>query len=501
MISLSRNKPGFIPSVGSSMKIGSASNSSLQRAVGRREFLEASIGGAAVSFAAARGMRGANVAASQRPNILYIHSHDTGRLTSPYGFAVPTPNLQRLAEEGVLFRQAFNAAPTCSPSRASLLTGECPHSNGMLGLVNRGFSMTASGYEHHIIRTLRREAGYYSALIGLQHIAKDPHTIGYDYVESPIAPGNRVVAVTPRAVRFIHSRPKRPFWLTVGFFETHRPYHMAAPEDYRRYIEPPKPVPDVPASRQDMADFHETVRTLDWGVGEVLAALEATGLAENTLVISATDHGIAWPMMKCNLYDGGMGVHLVMRGPGGFTGGKACDAMISHLDVLPTICELLEITPPGWLQGRSFLPILRGEMQEVNDAIFAEVNYHASYEPKRAVRTRRWKYIRRYGGRRHPVLPNCDDGPTKTYWVENGWAEQIVAPEALYDLLFDPNERNNLAQDPAHREVLSTMQKRLDAWMHSTDDPLLHGPVKAPAGATFNPPDEISPHDPVVAVS
>lgn len=112
---------------------------------------------------------------SRRPNILYIHSHDTGRFTSPYGYQVPTPNLQGLASEGIVFRQAFCAAPTCSPSRASLLTGACPHSNGMLGLAHRGFAL--NDYRQHIIHTLRREAGYRSTLIGLQHIANDPHVI------------------------------------------------------------------------------------------------------------------------------------------------------------------------------------------------------------------------------------------------------------------------------------------------------------------------------------
>jgi len=172
-----------------------------------------------------------------------------------------------------------------------------------------------------------------------------------------------------------------------------------------------------------------------------------------------------------------------------------CDSMISHLDVFPTICELLRITPPAWLQGRSFLPVIRGETLEINDAVFAEVNYHASYEPKRAVRTKRWKYIRHYGERRHPVLPNCDDGPTKAYWIKNGWAEQIVSPEALYDLLFDPNERNNLVGDSSHRSTLEELRKRLDAWMRSTNDPLLHGPVKAPSGARVNDPNQTSPRD------
>jgi len=427
----------------------------------------------------------------QRPNILYIHSHDTGRFTSPYGYSVPTPNLQRLASEGVLFRQAYCAAPTCSPSRASLLTGQCPHSNGMLGLAHRGFSLTPAGGEHHIVRTLRKQAGYYSALIGLQHIAKDPHTIGYDHVQ--VFPGNHVEDVAPAAVRFLHSAPKQPFWLTVGFFETHRQYRQPEAADDWRSLQPPPPIPDVPDTRRDMAGFHASVRKLDWGVGEVLAALEATGLAANTLVISTTDHGISFPKMKCNLYDGGMGVHLVMRGPGGFTGGKACDALISHLDLYPTICELLNLAPPAWLQGRSFLPVVRGTAPEVNEAVFAEVNYHAAYEPMRAVRTKQWKYIRRFGGREHPVLPNCDDGLSKSYWLQNGWATQIVAQEELYDLIFDPNERNNLAGDSSSQSTLEEMQKRLDAWMHSTADPLLRGPIEAPPGAVVTDPNVLSP--------
>ncbi len=465
----------------------------------RRRFLKASVAGVVGATLSPGVVRRSFAASGRRPNILYIHSHDTGRFTSPFGYSVPTPNIHRLWSEGILFRQAYSAAPTCSPSRASLLTGECAHSNGMLGLVNRGFSMTPAGYEHHIVRTLRREAGYYSALIGLQHIARDPHTIGYDQVEE--FGSNHVAQVTPAAVRFIHSRPREPFWLTVGYHETHRAYQKATPADNPRSIQPPPPIPDVPASRRDMANFHATVRQLDWGVGEVLAALEATGLAENTLVISTTDHGIAFPDMKCCLYDGGMGVHLVMRGPGGFEGGKVCDSLISQLDIYPTLCELIGIKAPDWLQGRSFLPVLRGERQEINDAVFAEVNYHASYEPKRAARTRRWKYIRHYGDRRYPVLPNCDDGPSKAYWVKNGWARQPIPKEALYDVLFDPRERNNLAGDPSHRAVLERMRNRMDRWMRETNDPLLKGPVPAPKGSKITDSNAISPHGPATIVS
>ncbi len=468
----------------------------------RRSFLKTVVGATGASAVAAgagspaaafgRALGLDEAAGRRRPNILYIHSHDTGRFTRPYGHAVPTPHLQRLATEGVCFTQAYCAAPTCSPSRASLLTGQSPHNNGMLGLAHRGFSL--NDYSQHIIHTLRREAGYRSTLIGLQHIARDPMVIGYDQVE--VIPHEHVEQVTPAAVRFLRSRPAQPFWLTVGHFETHRVYRPAGPEDDPRYTEPPGPVPDVGATRRDMADFHATVRKLDWGVGEVLAALEAAGLADNTLVISTTDHGIAFPRMKCNLYDGGMGVHMVMRGPGGFSGGKVCDALISQIDVFPTLCDLLEIDRPDWLQGKSFLPVIRGRQQEINDAVFSEINYHASYEPRRAVRTNRWKYIRYFGSYPHPVLPNCDNGPSKTYWVENGWGKQEVPTEELYDLLFDPNERNNLSSDSDHHAVCEEMRGRLHGWMMATSDPLLKGPVAAPPGARVDPPDLISARNP-----
>jgi arylsulfatase A-like enzyme len=184
-----------------------------------------------------------------------------------------------------------------------------------------------------------------------------------------------------------------------------------------------------------------------------------------------------------------------MRGPGGFSGGKVCDAMVSHLDLFPTICDLLDIERPAWLQGKSMMPLIRGTAQEINQEIFAEVNYHAAYEPKRAVRTKRWKYIRHYDGRKHPNLPNCDDGPSKALWLKHGWRGRIVDSEQLYDVMFDPNEVHNCAGDPANAEVLAGMRSRLDRWMHATDDPLLRGPIKAPKGATANDPDGTSPKE------
>jgi N-sulfoglucosamine sulfohydrolase len=438
----------------------------------------------------------------RRPNLLYLHSHDTGRWIQPYGCAVPTPNLQHLAEEGVLFRQAFCANPTCSPSRAALLTGQCAHSSGMLGLAHRGFHL--ADYSQHLVHTLRR-AGYFSALAGVQHLANDfPQswqTIGYDADLMALAsepdlkdPANAHL----RAARFLDQNPPQPFFLSVGFYETHRPF---AEKDLNRdpqsgWVGPPPGLPDAPQTRLDMAGFVHSAKMLDRKMGVVLDALERSHLAENTLVICTTDHGPAFPTMKCTLKDSGTGVFLILRGPDGWRGGKIIDVMVSHPDLFPTLCEMLEIDPPDWLQGESLLPLLNGRQDEIHTALFTEVNYHASYEPQRAVRTPRWKYIRRYDGRSRPVLPDIDAGLSKSYLLARGLAEQPVEAEALYDLVYDPLETCNLASDPSQQPTLDQMRARLQGWMQATQDPLLAGDfIEPPPGARINDPDGLDPVD------
>ena len=432
-----------------------------------------------------------------RPNILYIHSHDTGRYVSPYGYPVETPNIQKLAEDGVLFRQTFCASPGCSPSRAALLTGQSAHSSGMLGLAHRGWGL--HDYKQHIIHTLSK-VGYSSALCGVQHIAAGPDsvkTIGYDHhIETGSA---RARDVAPAAAKWLETEaPDEPWFMSVGFVETHTlPSDDGSLFDCgvgdSRYVTTPAPLPDTPQTRQDFADYRNSVAVLDDGIGLVLRALENSSHAANTLVICTTDHGLPLPSMKCNLTDGGLGVMLIMRGAGDFEGGKVVDSLISQIDVFPTICELLEIDKPNWLQGRSFLPIIRGETEEINDAIFGEVTHHAAYEPMRAVRTKRWKYIRRFGEREAPVLPNCDDSQSKDLWVEKDWRARKTENEQLFDLIFDPSERQNLADNADYAEILSEMRARLDEWMTRTDDPLLHGPVAVPVGTMEKNPDDLSP--------
>ncbi|MEM6820857.1 MAG: sulfatase [Verrucomicrobiota bacterium] len=432
------------------------------------------------------------MATMSKPNILYIHSHDTGRFIQPFGHAVPTPNLQKLAEEGILFRQAFCANPTCSPSRAALLTGQCAHNSGMLGLAHRGFSLNS--YDQHLIHALH-DHGYTSALSGTQHIAKDPKIIGYTHLldhELKTSEWDQSQSVSA-AVDFIKSNPDQPFFLSMGFTETHRDFGEPANDINPNYCHPPAGIADTPATRKETAAYHTKARILDDKMGQVFKALDETGLTENTIIIATTDHGLAYPGMKCTLNDSGIGVFLIIKGPNPLGGGKVVDEMVSHIDLFPTLCDLVGMEKPDWLQGKSLMPLITGETDQHHDEIFAEVNFHASYEPQRCIRTRRWKYIRRYDERSKPVLTNIDDCVSKTLWLDSDWQQLPPKSEALYDLLLDPSESANLANEPRYKQIVEELRGKLDQWMKDTQDPLLDGPVDPPAGAILNNPDSPSP--------
>jgi N-sulfoglucosamine sulfohydrolase len=421
------------------------------------------------------------------PNIVLVHSHDTGRFVQPYGHQLTTPNIQRLADQGLLFRQAFAAAPTCSPSRAALLTGRWPHSNGMNGLAHRGFELDDPG--QHIIHALRG-AGYWTAMVGEQHVSADPEDLGYDLVVD--ADTSHAHDVAPATVALLRGRPPQPLFLSVGLFETHRDYFEPTSVRDALYSMPPPNLPDSPVTRRDMASFKQSARALDHGVGAVLGVLDEQGMADDTIVILTTDHGIPFPGGKASLSDRGIGVMLIVRGPGGFHGGHVNDALVSQIDIFPTICELAGIPIPEHVQGRSLVPAVRGDARDVNEAVYAEMTYHAAYDPQRAIRTRRHKYVRRWGDRDLPVLPNIDDSPSKDILLHHGLAETPRPREELYDLLFDPNEAHNLANSRDHVSLLAVMRERLETWMQTTDDPLLDGFVPAPPGAEVNDPAGIS---------
>ncbi len=430
-----------------------------------------------------------------RPNILYIHSHDTGRYVQPYGHAIPTPNIQWLADQGVMFRNAFCAAPSCSGSRAALLTGEYCHTNGMMGLAHRGFVL--NDLDHQLVRVLGAH-GYHSQLIGEQHISADPEVLGYDVVHE--IPDTMVNSVGPAAIRALERGLPEPFFMSVGFFETHRRFFAPSSVRDRVYSLPPPFLPDTPEIREDVAAYKASARSLDHGIGTVLNALHQTGLDERTLIICTTDHGLAFPTAKASLLDRGIGVMLIMRGPSGFSGGKAYDELVSQVDIFPTVCELAGIEHPPWLVGNSLVSLVNGtEPPDTRTEVFAELTYHAAYEPQRAIRTDRYKYIRRFDEYPYPVLPNCDDSPSKEAYLDRGWDRRIVPRERLQDLFFNPGEGRNLIELPEYAPVLADLRERLHTWMVATGDPLLEGPIDTPPGAQVNRQDQRSASEPTYA--
>ena len=369
---------------------------------------------------------------------------------------------------------------------------QCPHSCGQLGLANLGFYLRDT--DKHLAHTLRRN-NYYTALYGVQHLHLDPNLLGYDRIveakRASLYPSLNISSdTTNNVLDFLKNTPSQPFFLTVGYSETHRVFPSPGPAENPFYCIPPFPLPDTRETREDMAAYKASARILDEIIGAILKSLDDCGLAENTLVICTTDHGLAFPNMKCNLNDQGTGVMLIMRGPGGFQGGKVCDALVSQIDIYPTLCDLLAIEVPAWLEGHSLKPLIRNEKDEINKEIFAEIHYHAGYQPMRSMRTTRWKYIRHFREYSKKYVINVDSGLSRYFLLKHGWEDRLLAMEGLYDLVIDPNEVNNLVGDQGYAEVLEELRERLDQWMRKTIDPLLKGAVPAPEEAIVGEPSD-----------
>lgn len=428
-------------------------------------------------------------------NILYMHTHDTGRFIEPYGYAVPTPNLMKLAQEGALFRQAFSAAPTCSPSRAALLTGRVPHSCGMLGLAHRGFKL--QDYDRHLVRFLNSR-GYETVLCGVQHEAPDASMIGYGRILAPFrgkAGSAEKDAVNARAVaEHLKSRAADvPFFLSFGMTSTHREFPDASESIDAKYVMPPFPLEDTQENRTEMARFMTSAAIADQCAGIVLEALKESGRDQDTLVVFTTDHGIPFPKMKSSLYDTGIGVSLILKYPGRIPAGATVDALVSHIDLFPTFCDFMRTKPPAWLQGKSLRPLLEERTDHVRDEIFAEMSFHAAYEPMRCIRTNRHKLIRYFGDCGTCIPANTDDGPVKTALLESGWLQEPRDKEMLFDLRLDPTERINVAGDNRYEGVYRDLSERLTSWMRATNDPLLEGRIRKPPGTKINKATCISP--------
>ncbi|MDZ4197773.1 MAG: sulfatase-like hydrolase/transferase, partial [Kiritimatiellia bacterium] len=236
-------------------------------------------------------------------------------------------------------------------------------------------------------------------------------------------------------------------------------------------------------------------RAVDDGENDILQAVRQAGIEENTFIFFTTDHGVAFPFNKCTCYDSGIGVSLIFKFPRNRFAGTTVDALVSHLDVYPTLCELAGLEAPAWLEGHSILPLLEGKTTSIRKEVFAEVSYHAAYEPIRAIRTERYKLIRHFDEFEGPVLPNIDNGLTKALLLDRGLRTRKNEKLELFDLLQDPLEQKNLAGTPVGREQIPPLMTRLEGWMKQTADPLLAGPIPRPRGAIVNVKTGLHPED------
>lgn len=409
-------------------------------------------------------------AAAEKPNLLVFIADDmawddSGAYGHPH---IRTPNLDRLAAEGLRFDQAFLTCSSCSPSRCSILSGRYPHNTGAEQL------HWPLPEDQVLVSQPLRSAGYWTAAIGKWHLG-DAATSQFDVVDGKL----------PQWQKTMESRPAdQPFFVWCAFTDPHRPYQPGAidqPHTADDVTVPPY-LPDVPATRDDLAMYYDEIARLDGVVGQVLEWLNAQQLDENTFVLFISDNGRPFPRCKTTVYDSGIRTPFIVRMPGVVKPGSVCRSLVSSLDVAPTLLDLAGVAPTGTMQGLSFRPLLSDPQASIREQVFAEHNWHDYTAHERAVRTARYKYI----WNAYPELPGtppADAVGSPTYVAmrqlrDEGKlaAEQqaifaVPRPqEELYDVLADPHELRNLAGDPQYASVLGELRDALKQWRETTRD-------------------------------
>jgi arylsulfatase A-like enzyme len=408
-------------------------------------------------------------------NVLIVHWHDLGRYLGVYDHPdVSSPRLDQLAAEGILFTRAHATAPLCSPSRGSLFTGRYPQSNGLVGLAHHGWEYRSG------VRTLPQilsDSGWYSALFGMQHETSYPKRLGFDEFDVSNSYCEYVVDRVQEWLR--EGAPVlagQPFFLTAGFFETHRPF---PPERYEpadsAAVNVPDYLPDTPEVRRDLAEFYGSIATADAAVGQILDTLTETELDATTWVVFLTDHGAAFPRAKSTLYDAGTGIAMVIRPPTNRAAmPRVYDELFSGVDLVPTLLDLLGLHIPADIEGVSHAHLLltpNVHADPVRDHVYTTKTYHDSFDPIRAIRTKEYSYIENYVPR--PLLDLPWD-------IEESPSGAAVAPfvktprpqRELYDLRSDPTETTNLldGDDAGMSAIAADMAVRLHDWRQRTGD-------------------------------
>ncbi len=412
---------------------------------------------------------------NNRPNIISITCHDLGRHVGCYGVStVQTPNLDRMATAGVRFTNSFCPSPGCSPSRASLYTGRYPHNNGVLGLTHDYFAWDLSAGEKHLVHYLN-EAGYRSILVGGQHESRHPGRLGFtDGVEDKWLPCEQVA---DHAINWLNENKsaRNPLYMQVGFFEPHRRFDFGGvgPDSEKGVTVPPFLVDDVSA-QEEFAEYQGAIKKVDQQIGRLLDWIEGSSLRENTLILFTTDHGMPFPRAKCTLYDPGIEVaHIIKWSGKPWSDGRTVSQLISNIDQVPTILDLLECPIPENIQGKSWMPLLEERSYKARDAIFAEKTYHDYCDPIRCIRTERYKLIVNFSAAPSFSNPSQEYRARSITVVPEDPAYDYHGPVELYDLEQDPGEQVNLAEDLAQVRVRDELLKKLHQWMQETKDPLL----------------------------
>lgn len=430
--------------------------------------------------------------AATRPNVLLLHCHDLGQHLHCYGVdTVQTPNLDRLAGDGVLFERSFCTAPQCSPSRASIFTGRYPHSNGVMGLTHADFAWDLNTGERHLGQILK-DAGFATCGVGVIHETRSGYQrCGFDeYTNAGMAAAMADATIAKLGEL---ARGGKPFYVQAGCIEPHRlapadplgdegflGMHIQ-PDDARGVWVPPY-LRATAGTRMELAELQGAVRHMDAQMGRILRAVDELGIRERTLVVFTTDHGIAMPRAKCSVYEPGLRTSLMVRWPGraGWHGGVRLREMISNIDDVPTLLEATGVAVPPGVQGRSFAALLDGRTYALREEIFSEMTYHDYYDPRRSVRTETHKLIVNFTSAPAFMDPSQSWRPRSDTVTPPNHAMSYHGPFELYDLRSDPWEQTDLAKDPAHAAVLSEMKARLKRHLEATADPILQGAVTGP---------------------
>ena len=418
-------------------------------------------------------------------NVLLLIADDWSPIARCYGNdVVQMPNVDALAARGTVFTNAFCTTPSCAASRANILTGQYSHTHGQYGHCH-GIHNFHTHATMASLPGLLREAGVTTGVIGKLH-AKPESVYPWDFQAE--GKSRDVSALATHASRFFKKTGERPFYLHMGFADPHRDFgnNRTYPgvEEVRYSPEAiivPDFLPDNEAVRAELAEYYQALSRLDTGIGMAIKALEDAGRREDTLIIVMSDHGMPFPGGKASSFDTGHQCPLIIIRPD--TPARSCDALVNWCSIMPTVLDWCGLEPPKDLPELSLLPILDKSHPEGWEETFFSHCFHevTNYYPYRALRGKRYKYVRNL----YPELtvPIPSDLWKSTTWqsVLKGHSDMMGKRptrsflhhdgEELFDLENDPMETRNLIDDPRLAVIAEAMRQKVRAFRIETKDP------------------------------